>query len=87
MTGLPPLFQIVELICRFSGTITPSDNMGLSIRDRSWSKEALFGLLGVIVVVIVPCIGPFFRHCIRKYRASPHRNHLLEVSHIALVPP
>jgi len=38
-----------------------TDSTNLNPRSPAWSKEALFGLLGVLVVVIVPCIGLLLR--------------------------
>jgi hypothetical protein len=32
----------------------------------TWSKEALFGLLGVLVVIIVPCVGLLLKYCLFK---------------------
>lgn len=34
--------------------------------SSTWSKEAVFGLLGVLVVVILPCIGLLMRFCLAR---------------------
>lgn len=35
-----------------------------------WTKEELFGLLGVLCVVLVPCIGLALRYCLARCRTS-----------------
>jgi len=42
----------------------------LSITEPQWSKEALFGLLSILVgvVILLPALGLLLRICIAKYR-------------------
>jgi len=40
----------------------------LSITQPQWSKEALFGLLSILVVILLPALGLLLRICIAKYR-------------------
>jgi hypothetical protein len=46
-----------QFLTIFKGTILLKKLQESSIRDASWSKEALFGLLGMMLVILVPCIG------------------------------
>jgi hypothetical protein len=48
---------------------TPDDN-NFSIRSPEWSKEALFGLLSILFVVVVPRIGLMVRYCIMHCTTS-----------------
>ncbi|KAF2027216.1 hypothetical protein EK21DRAFT_91648 [Setomelanomma holmii] len=40
---------------------TSTSNNNIALENLGWSKEALFGLLGVLVVIIVPCVGLLIR--------------------------
>lgn len=41
-----------------------------SARDSGWSKEALFGLLGILAILIVPCVGLLLKACFRAYASQ-----------------
>ncbi|KAH7081743.1 hypothetical protein BKA63DRAFT_562278 [Paraphoma chrysanthemicola] len=49
--------------------------------DHQWSKEALFGLLGVLAVVFVPCIGLLIRCSYLRWRQAQRQNLLLPALH------
>lgn len=49
---------------------TAVDQASPSIADPSWSKESLFGLLSVLAVFLLPCIGLVIRLCIARCRTS-----------------
>lgn len=57
---MPPLATISAL------TPTPDQ----TITDPEWSKESLFALLGVVIVVLIPCLGMLLKMVIVKRRAS-----------------
>jgi hypothetical protein len=50
--------------------ISENSSDSLSPKSPAWSKEALFGLLGVLVVVIVPCIGLLVRFCVMRWASA-----------------
>lgn len=50
--------------------ISENSNDGLSPKSPAWSKEALFGLLGVLVVIVVPCIGLLVRFCVMRWAST-----------------
>jgi hypothetical protein len=39
-------------------------------KSPAWSKEALFGLLGVLVVIVVPFISLLIRFCMARYTTA-----------------
>jgi hypothetical protein len=45
------------------------DHDTLSTTNSSWSKEQIFGLLSVLVVILLPCLGLLLRLCITKCRS------------------
>jgi hypothetical protein len=46
-----------EDIHLFVDTFTSGQQQENSLNNSDWSKEALFGLLGMLAVLVVPCIG------------------------------
>jgi hypothetical protein len=50
--------------------ISENSSDSLSPKGPAWSKEALFGLLGVLVVVVVPCIGLLVRLCVMRWASA-----------------
>lgn len=44
-----------------------------TVTDSTWSKEALFGLLGVLFVILVPCVALFLKYVIFKCRIRGRR--------------
>jgi hypothetical protein len=42
--------------------------------EPSWSKEALFGLLGVLAVVLAPCLGLLIRCSYLRWRECRRRS-------------
>jgi len=41
-----------------------------SITDPHWTKEALFGLFSVLLVVLIPCIGLLFKAWLARRRGT-----------------
>jgi hypothetical protein len=41
-----------------------------SIADPNWTKEALFGLFSVLLVVLLPCIGLLFKVWLARRRGA-----------------
>jgi hypothetical protein len=68
-TYLSYTFVDSSILIRRSAT-TFDDTGTSSITQSSWSKEAIFGLLGVLVVLIVPCLGFLLRLCVMRLRLS-----------------
>jgi len=62
----------------FSITAVSSSAPEHSLADGSWSKEALFGLLGLILIVAVPCIGVLLKLCLFRYGIPRYRKAPLE---------
>jgi hypothetical protein len=48
-----------------SPTYTQRDSSP-SISDPAWSKQDLFGLLGILFVIIVPCVGLLLKYCVLR---------------------
>lgn len=63
-------------------TAAASVSLGVSSVEQTapWSKEEIFGLLGVICVVLVPCLGFALRYFIMKYWSGTRRERRLPSS-------
>jgi hypothetical protein len=56
-------------LCYLSVSSTlPSFDSPPDMSNSNWSKEAMFALLSVLFVVLVPCIGLLLRLCLIKWR-------------------
>jgi len=44
-----------------------------SIIQSPWSKEAIFALLGILVVILIPCLGFLLKLCIAYYTKPKSR--------------
>lgn len=62
----------------FLVTTVPSSAPEYSLADGNWSKEVLFGLLGLILIVVVPCIGVLLKLCLSRYGIPNYKQAPLE---------
>ena len=60
------------LICVFTASVTEPDPID-AIASSHWSKESLFALLGVLTVVLVPCVGILLKTWLARRRAPRFR--------------
>ena len=49
---------------------TSTGTSSYSIASSPWTKEALFGLISILVAVLVPCIGMLVKDVLSKHRTT-----------------
>jgi hypothetical protein len=59
--------HFTDFICSSASSPTNAQRESSSaISEPAWSKEALFGLLGVLFVIVVPLVGFLLRYCVLR---------------------
>ncbi|OAL01436.1 hypothetical protein IQ06DRAFT_141266 [Phaeosphaeriaceae sp. SRC1lsM3a] len=61
---------MIDMWIQRDNVATTVDQATSSVTDPAWSKESLFGLLSVLAVFLLPCLGLLLRLCIARCRVA-----------------